>query len=893
MAKLDIRKLDARVKWSLLVASVLTLAALVWAALMENIFPEWRGLRLQYATILEEKASDERGRDIADRFVIGIEQNVLPHLNAIDRCITCHTGLDDPRMSDQPNPFRTHPGDILSSHPGEQFGCTVCHQGQGRATESDEAHGRVAHWLYPMREPEYLYASCMQCHDRETLIDEVLVASDSAAPQAGLAKLIRGKELLEDSGCLGCHILDGRGGSLGPDITYVGNKTAHDFDFSHFNKGDPRDVPYWLKKHFLEPQSISPDTVMPDMDLSEDDAIALTAYVLSLREPAEARTIRAPAPIIVATEEEVLSGEELYLMMCSACHGRDGRESIVPGLRTPALNNVDTLAVASDDYLRHIIFEGRSNTAMPGWGRDMDNFSRDEIDRVVAHIRAWEPVGPTLDEIQSKSGDAKMGRAYFQGLCVNCHGEEGIGGIGNSLNANTFLSIVSDTFLAETIVHGRPGTAMASWKHLPAQAVSDLVAYIRSWAPEAPSFETVQASRADLGGPENVRVGALLYKGNCATCHGDDGEGGIGPMLNSKDVLPVVTDRYLYRTITEGRLGTAMPAWRHLPADQVGAIIDYLRSWRGNHNPALAKAPPIGDYTIGEVHFELACVQCHGEDARGGVGPMLANPSFLSAVSDDSLYHWISRGRAGSAMRGFAPEEQGPLRLTSGHIGDIIAYLRNQGSKPQQPVHRSGVGNPALGRELFEGNCASCHGYDGEGASGPQLNNETFLRTASDGFLAATIVLGRTGTPMQSMIHGVEGLGQIAPNEVQDIIAYMRLWDFNQSWLKPRSLAEISERAITSGRQKFERYCSGCHGPNGLGSSDGEDFFAPALNNPEFLAAASDGFLLATIARGRSGTPMRPFGIGAGGIASLDAETISDIVSYIRTWQEHYVQEGD
>ena len=129
-------------------------------------------------------------------------------------------------------------------------------------------------------------------------------------------------------------------------------------------------------------------------------------------------------------------------------------------------------------------------------------------------------------------------------------------------------------------------------------------------------------------------------------------------------------------------------------------------------------------------------------------------------------------------------------------------------------------------------------------------------------------------------------------NQVQDIIAHMRLWDYAQAWRRPRAIAEMSERAIETGRENFTAFCSGCHGPNGQGLKDGPEYFAPALNNPEFLQAASGGFLLATIARGRSLTPMRAFGMWAGGIAGLDGGEISDIVSYIRTWQESHRQKG-
>ena len=177
---MNANELDRRIKWALIVVSLLTLALLIAAALTENVFPEWRRIRLEYARILSDKATDARGAEIAAQFQIGIDQNVVPGLNAIDRCITCHTGMEDPRMADQENPFRTHPAGILENHPPERFGCTVCHLGQGRATETEAAHGHTEHWLYPMHEAEFRYASCGQCHERESLFAEDFFTPGSA-----------------------------------------------------------------------------------------------------------------------------------------------------------------------------------------------------------------------------------------------------------------------------------------------------------------------------------------------------------------------------------------------------------------------------------------------------------------------------------------------------------------------------------------------------------------------------------------------------------------------------------------------------------------------------------------------------------------------------------------
>ena len=611
----------------------------------------------------------------------------------------------------------------------------------------------------------------------------------------------------------------------------------------------------------------------------------------------EASLASSPSEAVAASiVDPSLSGKQIYETMCASCHGMDGKESPIPGMRTPSLNNPDTLAVASDDYFRHIIDKGRSGSAMPPWGPATEMLSYADIDKVVGHIRSWEAKGADPATISARNGDAKMGKELYRGLCANCHATDGSGGVGIAINSPTFLGIATDRFLADTIINGRPGTAMASWKHLDAQSVSDLVAYMRTWQAEAPSLKEVQLSLKKYTQEENRSYGEAIYAGKCAGCHGKEGIGGIGVRLNGANIIPAVTDEFLYKTITQGRPSTAMPAWPQLNADQVAGIITYLRSWQDESKFSLAKAPvqgKLGDEKKGQQHYAAACASCHGNVGEGGVGPRLTNKVFLDTVSDDVLYEWIAHGRTDTAMIGFLKSEQGVVELKPGEIMDVIAFLRFQGTRETAPLVQTGLGDPVLGKTLYTGSCASCHGYEGEGASGPQLRNPTFLRSASDGFLQATIAMGRDGTAMLPMIHGYQGVGQLEPKNVHDVIAYMRLWQKEDKWDAHRPIAEQSERAISKGKEYFGQFCAGCHGPNGKGMMDGMEYFAPALNNPEFLEAASDGFLQATIARGRSNTPMRPFAANGGGIASLDAEQIFDVVSYIRSWQEQDLPKGD
>jgi cytochrome c oxidase cbb3-type subunit 3/ubiquinol-cytochrome c reductase cytochrome c subunit len=73
------------------------------------------------------------------------------------------------------------------------------------------------------------------------------------------------------------------------------------------------------------------------------------------------------------------------------------------------------------------------------------------------------------------------------------------------------------------------------------------------------------------------------------------------------------------------------------------------------------------------------------------------------------------------------------------------------------------------------------------------------------------------------------------------------------------------------GRGLYAQVCSHCHG------ASGEGVVAPKLNEPSFLATASDGFIRDAITLGRPGTPMPSF-------ATMATADVEDIVSYIRTW---------
>jgi ubiquinol-cytochrome c reductase cytochrome b subunit len=77
-----------------------------------------------------------------------------------------------------------------------------------------------------------------------------------------------GKEIYAKYGCSGCHRIHGEGGAVGPDLSYV---------------GEVRPEREWHLRHFRDPQSVSPGSIMPKFPLTEQELNDLTSYMLSLK----------------------------------------------------------------------------------------------------------------------------------------------------------------------------------------------------------------------------------------------------------------------------------------------------------------------------------------------------------------------------------------------------------------------------------------------------------------------------------------------------------------------------------------------------------------------------------------------------------------------------------
>lgn len=91
--------------------------------------------------------------------------------------------------------------------------------------------------------------------------------------------------------------------------------------------------------------------------------------------------------------------------------------------------------------------------------------------------------------------------------------------------------------------------------------------------------------------PGNLQEAGSLFRGRCGICHGQQGEGGIGPNLTDDYWLHGGQTLDIARTIVYGIPEKGMISWKsQMSPEQVGMVVGYVKSLRGT-NPQPAKAP--------------------------------------------------------------------------------------------------------------------------------------------------------------------------------------------------------------------------------------------------------------------------------------------------------------
>lgn len=209
-----------------------------------------------------------------------------------------------------------------------------------------------------------------------------------------------------------------------------------------------------------------------------------------------------------------------------------------------------------------------------------------------------------------------------------------------------------------------------------------------------------------------------LYGANCQGCHGPDGKNGPGRPLNDPLYLAIVPKTELQKVITNGRPGTAMPAWAlsqggPLTDKQISALVDGIeKNWAKPVNFGGAPVPAYyanatGDADHGRKLFLKDCFACHGQGAA--IGPV-TDAAFLALVDDQLLRTAIIQGRPDLGMPDYRTLNVGHA-LADQDITDLVAFLASK--RPITPnvqnlnVNASGAGQSG---PMVKGNEGSGNG---------------------------------------------------------------------------------------------------------------------------------------------------------------------------------------
>jgi mono/diheme cytochrome c family protein len=533
--------------------ALLMLGTAIYAIWREE-HPVWerfeRGYRDAVAVAIAELPEDQRKAMLAG-LPRGSIQDYVPGPRVVDRCRTCHRGIDEPLLTTAPQPYRTHSGDFLRDHPPGEYGCTVCHGGQGLSLmSSDAAHGRVEHWDQPLLPPAYLEASCGRCHRNGGMLS-----------REGLE---RGREV-ERRECARCH--DGEDGeSSASSLRYVGIRRSEPWLARYLADPDSEHARYWS----AEP-------------LARADLDAMVTE-LATRKGAE----------------NLLQGELLYNERgCGGCHQIDGVGGVLgadlteEGLRVPRQLDFTYMPGGRDVISWQKAHLLRPESVIPGTSMIDPRLRSDEVELLMVFVLSLYPPwnydawrAPDHDGFHEENfkADAARGEALFLRYCAACHGPKGMGridvvhgGYAPAILNPTFLALADEEFLTYNIANGREERNMPAWRHTAGLSDTDIRSLVL-FLDTQPKADTPAFAGPYRGSSEG---GKATYSAQCAGCHGERGEGAVGPAL-ALPSMQKATDEYLYATIALGRPGTAMlpydlPDGTGLPRERIADVVAYLR----------------------------------------------------------------------------------------------------------------------------------------------------------------------------------------------------------------------------------------------------------------------------------------------------------------------------
>ncbi|MFC1766479.1 c-type cytochrome [Planctomycetota bacterium] len=572
---------------------VLTFVAV--AALLASV-----GLKIRPDYITLQKDYYER-TDLKDGDV-GVKQINVTTQNGllIDRCTTCHLGATNQDAVDFPKPLAFHPvivpDEEKDPHDLNKMGCVVCHDGNGRAVESYDAHGHFHDWYAPLLTGRKAQANCAQCHDT------------AGRDLRGAELFNRGKRLYIERTCFACHTIKGVStGKSAPDLTDAGGKFNLDY----------------LIESIVDPTANTAVSKMPTFDWVDntDDVLALAVYLKGQR----LRKYRDPdyAPIgmegslarfAVFNKASADVGRQIFLGEstsdipvkggCINCHSyRDSNGKLSGGTNGPDVTM--TYRTRGKDYILGHIRNPRGDvmdSPMPAF----THYNDAELESLALFLQNMD--------YTFNAGNPPSGSELYQNYCISCHGRDfdGKGDLARILDPlprnfkkPQFMATYADRF-KDSVKEGVAGTAMAPWQDVLSDAEVDalLTFILDQTRSDVRDFKRYDAKLPQVGDSErrsyrkdavkltagDIDRGRAAYQKFCTSCHGKLANG-KGPNayylqhplprnLLSKPYMNQASldDQRLYESILLGVPGTPMPPHDHLKDQTILDMIAFIRA---------------------------------------------------------------------------------------------------------------------------------------------------------------------------------------------------------------------------------------------------------------------------------------------------------------------------
>jgi mono/diheme cytochrome c family protein len=337
---------------------------------------------------------------------------------------------------------------------------------------------------------------------------------------------------------------------------------------------------------------------------------------------------------------------------------------------------------------------------------------------------------------------------------------------------------------------------------------------------------------------DRIQHGREIYIEQCASCHGSQGEGGVGTVLNNKTLLKNTFDEVFFSVIRSGVPSTQMPAWSvdfggPLTDEDIRSVVAFIRAWEPTApeiEPEVLKPSP----TRGALLFETTCAVCHGSEGIGGeIGPDVNEPGRLAEQDDDWYRGVIRHGRPAKGMPTWGTV------LSPEQIEDLIALIGEWREGRDVAAEFSVT-------QLLESAIYSLKGGDPESAA-IQVSRASSI---ADG-IGAELLSNAT-----TQLTAGDNAGAL---ETLDILY--------QQW--PVGDPEM-------GAESYASSCRACHGVNGEGGGGGA---FPPLNPNDYIQSTSNAEMVAFLLKGRPGTAM------AGFDGRLTESELANITAFLRLWQ--------